>query len=161
MKWFSNPQTLEELKKQYKCLALANHPDLGGSTKAMQEINSEYETLFSMLKDIHQTAEGKTYTAETDETPDEFRDIIENLLHFKGVKIEVIGSWIWVSGNTIQFRSQLKEMRFKWSKSKVAWYYHRSDYRKRTSRTFTLEEIRDLYGSKTINEKPELKLQVV
>ena len=41
MKWFNNPRTLEELKKQYKKLAVAHHPDLGGNTADMQEINNE------------------------------------------------------------------------------------------------------------------------
>lgn len=33
MKWFNNPETLEDLKKQYKKLAFQNHPDRGGKTK--------------------------------------------------------------------------------------------------------------------------------
>lgn len=41
MKWFSNPQTLEQLKKQYKKLAIQHHPDVGGSVTNMQEINAE------------------------------------------------------------------------------------------------------------------------
>lgn len=50
MKWFNNPETLEDLKKQYKKLAFQNHPDRGGKTSDMQEINAEYEVLFSRLK---------------------------------------------------------------------------------------------------------------
>lgn len=68
MKWFDHPETLEDLKKQYKRLAMKHHPDRGGSTEAMQQINAEYETLFSRLKDIHKTAEGETYTAKTAST---------------------------------------------------------------------------------------------
>jgi curved DNA-binding protein CbpA len=46
--WFTNPQTLEELKKQYKKLVFANHPDRGGRVEDMQEINAEYEKLFKL-----------------------------------------------------------------------------------------------------------------
>jgi len=55
----------------------------------MQEINAEYDQLFEKLKNVHQNAEGKTYTTETEntETPDEFKDIINKLIHFKGIKI--------------------------------------------------------------------------
>lgn len=107
MKWFNNPNSLEELKKQYKKLALKHHPDIGGSNAAMQEINAEYDKLFEMLKNVHQTAEGKTYTTETESTemPNEFKDIINKLIHFKGIKIEICGSWIWVTGNTINYRT--------------------------------------------------------
>ena len=65
MKWFKNPETLEDLKKQYKHLAMKHHPDMGGSTQDMQGINAEYEQLFAMLKDTHKNAEGKFYQART------------------------------------------------------------------------------------------------
>lgn len=41
------------------------------------------------------------------------------------------------------------------------WYYHREEYRKSTKRTYTLDEIRDLYGSETIKTEPQLKLAIV
>lgn len=43
MKWFNNPETLEDLKKQYKKLVFKHHPDKGGKTADMQEINAEYD----------------------------------------------------------------------------------------------------------------------
>ena len=162
MKWFNpSPKTLEELKKQYKQLALRHHPDRGGSTKDMQQINSEYDTLFEQLKHIHKNAEGKTYKTSTcTETPDEFRDIIDKLIRFEGVKIEIIGSWIWVTGNTFTYKEEFKKMSFRWSKSKIAWFYHKDEYRKTTPRTYSLDEIRDLYGSETINAEPKLKISI-
>lgn len=51
MKHFKNIQSLNDLKDQYKKLALANHPDKGGVTAIMQEINVEYEVLFPIWKD--------------------------------------------------------------------------------------------------------------
>lgn len=163
MKWFNNPQSLEQLKKEYKTLAIKHHPDIGGSVKDMQEINAEYDKLFEMLKNVHQTAEGKTYITDTDNTEkvNDFKDIIDKLIRFKGIHIEICGSWIWVTGCTIDYREQLKKMHFKWSKSKVAWYYHREEYRKFSKRNFTLDEIRDLYGSETVRTEPQMKLQIV
>ena len=122
MKWFDHPETLEDLKKQYKRLAMKHHPDRGGSTEAMQQINAEYETLFSRLKDIHKTAEGETYTAKTasTETAAEFMDIIEKLIHMDGIIIEVCGSWVWVTGNTREHKEELKALSFRWSSNKSA-----------------------------------------
>lgn len=80
MKWFINPQTLEELKKQYKKLAMLHHPDVGGNVRDMQEINAEYDKLFELLKNTHQTADGKTYTAKT-ETAAEFKEIINRIIN--------------------------------------------------------------------------------
>ena len=43
MKWFTpTPKTLEELKKQYRALAMKHHPDCGGTVEAMQQNNNEY-----------------------------------------------------------------------------------------------------------------------
>ena len=83
MKWFSNPETLEDLKKQYHRLAMKHHPDVGGTEQAMKEINAEYEKLFNGLKDTHKNAEGEFYQSRTatTETAAEFMDIIEKLIH--------------------------------------------------------------------------------
>jgi curved DNA-binding protein CbpA len=42
--------SMEALKAEYRKLALENHPDKGGDVKIMQEINAEFETMFSILK---------------------------------------------------------------------------------------------------------------
>ena len=161
MKWFTNPQTLEELKKQYKRLAMKHHPDIGGSVKDMQEINAEYDKLFERLKNTHQTAEGKTYTTktETTETADEFKEIISRIINLQNITIEICGAWLWITGDTYQHRNTFKQLRFKYSKSKSAWYYHNEGYRKRHSKIYSLDEIRDLYGSETVINKSKVQLQ--
>ena len=163
MKWFDNPQTLEDLKRQYKRLAMAHHPDKGGSVAEMQEINSEYDELFQLLKNTHKAASGETYTTsqENNESAADFREIINSLIRFDGLHIEICGTWLWVSGDTKPHRDELKRLKFRWSNSKMAWYYHTSPYRKRGGKTLTLDEIRDLYGSETVNQKPPLNLKIV
>ena len=37
--------TIQEVKSAYKKLAFQYHPDKGGSTEIMQEINNEYDKL--------------------------------------------------------------------------------------------------------------------
>ncbi len=56
MTYFKNVQTLDELRKQYKELLKKYHPDCPqGSTEACQKINSEYDRLFKILKDKHES----------------------------------------------------------------------------------------------------------
>lgn len=55
MKYFKNITTLSELKKAFRALVIANHPDKGGSLEAMQEINAEFEKLYNSLKDCKET----------------------------------------------------------------------------------------------------------
>jgi hypothetical protein len=50
MKYFNHVATLEELKSEFRRLALENHPDRGGSVEAMQEINAEFEVAFLVMK---------------------------------------------------------------------------------------------------------------
>ena len=51
MGYFQNINSLAELKKSYRVLALQNHPDKGGSTETMQQINLELERLYAKWKD--------------------------------------------------------------------------------------------------------------
>ena len=161
MKWFTNPTTLEDLKKQYKKLAIENHPDRGGRTEDMQAINAEYDRLFESLKNTHRSATGETYTSktETTETPEQFRAIIEKLINLDGINIEICGSWLWITGNTFTHKEELKKLHFKYSKNKNAWYYHEPGYRKSSKKNFTLEDIREMFGSETVNGSRNDKLE--
>lgn len=161
MKWFNNPKTLEELKKQYKQLALEYHPDRGGAVKYMQEINAEYDLLFARLKDTHATVSGEQYRKTTSEKANEFKELINKLINLNEINIEICGSWLWLTCNTFKHKELLKHLRFRFSKSKKAWYYHSESYRKSTQKTYTLDEIRDLYGSETVQQKPQLKLSII
>lgn len=55
---------------QYKKLAMLHHPDCGGTTEEMQEINAEYDELFAVLKNAKSTADGN-YT-------EDFYDIVDD-----------------------------------------------------------------------------------
>ena len=55
MKYFNNVETLEELRKQYKELLKKYHPDNGGNVSDMQEVNAEYDELFKVLKNKHES----------------------------------------------------------------------------------------------------------
>jgi len=159
-RYFSHPTTLEELKEQYRKLAFEHHPDRGGSTEAMQQINAEFEEWFAVLKDVHRNKDGETYhtdsaKTENPETPEEWIDIIEHLIRFDGITVELCGSWLWVSGDTRPIKDELKAMGFRFSGDKSAWYYHRGAYRKHNRHTKTLEEIRAMYDHTTFGRRSD------
>ena len=60
MKYFKNVKSYEDLKKQFKALLKANHPDNGGDAEIMKEINVEYDALFPIWKNRHETQTGET-----------------------------------------------------------------------------------------------------
>ena len=143
------PQTLEELKAQYRRLAMEHHPDRGGSEETMKSINNEYDVLFPRLKDVHQTKDGVKYTAkqENPETADNFKDLIDKLMRMDRIVIEVIGCFVWVTGDTKPHKEELKELRFHWHNKKSAWYLKPEDYRRQSRKEYNLDEIRNMYGS--------------
>ena len=144
MKYFKNVKTIEELKAQYKELAKKYHPDLGGDAEAMKVINNEYDILFNELKDI-KTVDDK-----------DFKTVIVDLLKYNKIEIEIIGTWIWLHGETYSIKEELKEMGFRWSKGKKLWYKMPYETNKKPPKykQNNLETIRKTYGSKLIkNEK--------
>lgn len=60
MKYFT-AKNLQELRKEYKKLMVANHPDNGGDVATCQEITAEYKKLFDMLKAGQTPEEEKKY----------------------------------------------------------------------------------------------------
>ena len=154
MKYFKNTETLEELRKQYKELLKTHHPDNGGNVADMQEINSEYDQLFKVLKDKHESK-----TADSDKGKADFnkkyydfaedkalRDMLNKIIGFNGVKIEIIGNWIWCF-DSYGYRKELKELGFKYAGQKKAWYYHTEAFRKKGHKALSMDDIRNYYGS--------------
>lgn len=156
MKYFTlTPETLEELKSMYRKLAMKHHPDLGGDTETMKLINNEYDRLFDLVKNLHKNQAGETYSKDTSEAADHFKDIISALLRLRmqGVDIELIGCFLWISGNTKPYKDDIKALGFKWSTNKLSWYKSPDGYRKTSKRDWTLKDIRDAFGSEPVKER--------
>ena len=167
MTYFKNVNTLEELRKQYKELLKQFHPDNpSGSTEATQAINAEYDRLFKVLKDKHEskTADNENGKADFNKKYYDFsedqalRDMLNKIIGFDGITIEIIGNWIWCF-NSFNYRKELKELGFKYAGQKKAWYYHTEAFRKKGKKALSMDDIRNYYGSKEVKteEKKLLK----
>lgn len=155
MTYFKNVETLEELRKQYKELLKKYHPDNpNGSTETTQAINEEYDKLFKVLKDRHEnkTADSDKGKADFNKKYYDFaedkalRDMLNKIIGFNGVKIEIIGNWIWCF-DSYGYRKELKELGFKYAGQKKAWYYHTEAFRKKGRKALSMDDIRNYYGS--------------
>lgn len=164
--YFNNPKSLEELRKQYKDLLKKYHPDNpSGSEEATKAINTEYETLFSTLKDIHsQTA--KDTTSQTydnmkwDFAEDEaLRNMLNKVIHLEGINITIVGNWIWVDGNTYPYKATLKDLGFKWAREKKRWYWHSETFRKKSHKKLSFDSICNYYGSADIKTETLKQLE--
>ena len=154
------PKTCEELKSQYRNLAFDYHPDRGGDTNKMQLINNEYSDLFRSLKDIHLNVKGEIYSANqsTTEIPEDFVNIINILIRFENVIIEIIGRFIWVTGNTRPYKDILKQNSFKWHSNKKAWYLPYEGYVKRNKLNYTMNDIRNMFETQEIQTVQTTKI---
>ena len=155
--YFKDVNTLEELRRQYRDLLKKYHPDnANGSTQATQEINAEYDKLFKVLKDRHEkTADNKENNAKTDfnnmkydfSEDAKLREVLQQIITFEGINIEIVGCWIWVDGNTYGYKDTLKSIGFKWAREKLVRYFHTEAFRKRSKKKLSMEDIRNYYGS--------------
>lgn len=165
MKYFNNVQDLQELRRQYKELLKAHHPDNGGNVADMQEINAEYDKLFKLLKNKHESKQADSSKANNNNTyydfaeDEQLREVLQKVIHFSDITIEVCGSWIWIDGNTYQYRKELKEIGFKWASSKKQWYWHSETYIKKSRKTLSMEDIRNYYGSTEVQTEGRKQLK--
>jgi len=83
---------------------------------------------------------------------EEYRKVIEQITNLAGVVIEVVGHWIWVTGNTYPVKHQLKEAGLFFAPKKLAWYYRAEEYKTKGGKK-TLDEIREKYGSEKIHRQ--------
>ncbi len=163
MKYFNNINNLEELKKEYKRLVIKLHPDLNkeiDTTKEFVEMQKCYDIVFNQVKFNHVNFKGETYREETQETPEEFKNIINKIVTIEGINIDIIGSWVWVTGNTYSCRDLLKQLNFKWCNNKKAWSYHSTDYKKRSRKTYTLDYLKDTFGCVSVSKQKINLLEV-
>jgi len=67
-KYFKNITSFDELKTQFRELLKKNHPDNGGDSEAMKEINCEYDALFPIWKNRKEQQTGETITETAEST---------------------------------------------------------------------------------------------
>ena len=168
-KYFKDVNTLEELRRQYRDLLKKHHPDnANGSTETTQEINTEYDKLFKILKDRHESksADSKEGNAKTDfnnmkydfSEDAKLREMLNKIINFEGIAIEIIGNWLWCF-DSYGYRKELKELGFKYARNKKAWYYHTEAFRKRSHKKLSMEDIRNYYGSTEVETDGTKKLK--
>lgn len=163
MTYFRDCKTCEELKAEYRRQAMRLHPDNGGDEEEFKRMQADFTAIFDRLKNVHTTKEGRTYekTGEnaSTETAAEFMNIINILLSFDGVEVELCGSWLWVSGDTKPYKDNLKELGCKWSSNKKMWYYQRDGRRRYHKKAWSINEIRAAYGSQAFTRAEKEKIE--
>lgn len=157
--YFKNCATLNELKAEYRRLAMEFHPDRGGDTETMQKINAAYEKAFEILKNeqnARAAADTTGYTRATAEQAADFIDIINKLVKLDGITVELCGRWLWISGETMKHKDALKSAGCKWASKRRMWSWHFPEDGVFTKhKTQSMQYIRARYGSSIIGAGDE------
>jgi len=140
--YFTGCSSLDEVKRRYKELAMKHHPDRGGDKATMQAINLEYESI-KKNSAFHYWKQKEEYKQDYIEFP----EIINKIVGLQDIVIELIGNWVWISGNTYIHKTKLKEAGFLYANEKKFWYWRPHDYKSANRKPQTMDYIRDKYGS--------------
>ena len=151
---FSTCFTFEDLRKSYKTFCFIYHPDKGGTKEKFQEMQRQYEERIHFLK---RYGERKTNAKakEPEMTEDEmkrFSHIISKVL-FPGVEIELVGCWIWLSGNTFPYRDKIKDSGFFWSSKHKKWFWNPEGKKRKVRSKKNYDELKNIYGVKRFTYK--------
>lgn len=145
MTYFKGIKTIEDLREKYKELCKKLHPDNGGDTRAFQDMKNEFTDLCKVLKNKHRTEQAEPENEYQEATPEEFADIIAKVAGFD-VDIEIIGHWVWLSGNTYNYKDQIKAAGFFWSTKHKKWYWNGGNRKSKKHSKMNMETIKLVHG---------------
>ena len=162
LKYFKDVSSIETVKKDYHTLCFKYHPDINKSVDIdiMKQINSEFDYAIKLAYNNHNKKAKKTIKFNS-EFENHFKTIINSIVNINDINIKIVGSWLWVGGETYTIKDQLKQLKFRWSSNRKMWYYapknngfkptnrYRSNFKK-------FSDIENYYGSQQI-EKEKVK----
>jgi hypothetical protein len=167
--YFQQCSTVAEVKSEYKRLAMLWHPDRpGGDTATMQVINAQYKTALSGKHGETTTGDdGQDHTYYyNDEREqaiiDKITEIIKSGVLTEGVELWLVGSWLWLRGETKQHKDKIgrKGLGFTWNghETRRCWQWHLPSYRKTQLSNDDFDGIAARYGASRISSQQSTSL---
>ena len=83
--------------------------------------------------------------------------IIQRLVKVEGLKIEIVGAWIWLSGDTFKCLKLIKDMGFKYSAKHKKYYLADGESNRRGSK-YSFKQICDIYGCENVETESTPRL---
>lgn len=157
--YFLNCMTVFEIKRKFRDLAMENHPDMGGDNETMRVILEQYHAALAGVNgQVSQGNDGKEHTYHYNEVNEQaVADKIQELLKLRmqGVDIALVGTWVWVSGNTKPHKASLGKngLGLRWHGKRKMWYFNPHPYRGRYNRRASFGDLADKYGYKKFKEE--------
>jgi hypothetical protein len=142
----------DQAYKLYREEAKKCHPDLnpGIDDSIFKNLQNEFEAYLKGNPYNFTNLDGDEW-----ECPEWINEFFYNF----NVTVEIIGSWIWVSGEfqffTDEFRTELKSKGFRFSSKKKAWYFSGSNKYRKYAKFNKLEDVRNAFDSRTVKKQKE------
>lgn len=145
--YFEGCETLEDVRAKFVALTQKKLTEA-----ARAEVMTQFLASYEALKETHKRMDGKVYKAtNTELTGQGYADFIGILRKLKGVTLEVVGTWLWATGDTKDSRDVLKENGFRYAPKKQAWYFTEQPSKKGNhNNDRTMDDLRAAWGSKVI-----------
>lgn len=154
--YFFNHMTTDDIKAEYRRLAMQFHPDHGGDTATMQEINSQYSKAIDAA--IRNEKPGLSEDEYTDlaNVNEVVRRAVVAIVNLPDITVEICGLWVWVSGNTYKVKDTIKAAGYKWASAKKMWYF--AGVPASSHGKMDMDDIRNAHGSTIVkvNQRPAL-----
>jgi hypothetical protein len=112
----------------------------------LHALRTEYSTLMAVLTESKPVVEAVKEQVS-------LSDIIKNLqekVNPEGLKLEIVGRWLWLSGTTFAVKEALKELGFRYSPDKKSWYWRSEEDRSSNEKPIPLDMIREKFGSQQV-----------
>jgi curved DNA-binding protein CbpA len=158
--FFEGCETVSEVKQRYRKLVFIHHPDVGGDTQTMQRLNAAYHRVLESLhgQERVDADSGKTYRyyynrARESAVMAKIAELVS--LKLPSVEILLVGTWIWVQGNTRPVKEQLKSVGMRWHGKRQRWYWRESRNRCSYNDRATFTGICAKYGVKKFGDPSE------
>lgn len=132
------------IKTRFRELCKIHHPDLGGSHEAMIALRAAYE---AKLRGEFRKSMDADETEATMDLERELADKVAIVVGLEGLIVELVGKWLWITGETYTHKDTLKREGFSWASKKRAWTFHRAVDACTSYGKKSLAEIRGKYGS--------------
>lgn len=143
----SGELTEKDIKAAYRKAALKYHPDRNPlGAELMKAVNAAFDVLMANIDKINQFQSTDEYARYN--YGDDLEKVLNVLSGLSGLVFEVIGNWVWISGETLTHKETLKEIGCKWAAKKKQWFYRPDEHKSYWNREeHTIEEIRAKYGT--------------
>jgi len=162
MSYFTGAITVAEIKNRYAALCAVHHPARGGSEATYDAITVEYMRLLAerdgaIITDDAGAKHEYKYNAQREETLNrQIADTLARSAQLSGIKIMLVGTWLWVSNTQRTHAPELKQLKYRWHGKRQLWYWHAPQpawmsKRRKKSSSATFEQLAAKYGYEELN----------